>query len=91
MSGYGAPAKLFLAKVPFQVSIGDNNNNWSKWVQTNTLRVWERDPGDQVDSSLIGNDVLDQFSYVHRRRGGLFFLNERHESPLGTYLDNLSP
>jgi len=37
--GYGAPNKVFLANVPFQISIGDNNY-WSKWVQTNTLRVW---------------------------------------------------
>ncbi|CAB4411354.1 unnamed protein product [Rhizophagus irregularis] len=88
--GYGAPAKLFLATDPFQVSIGDDNN-WSRWVQTNTLRVWERKAGDQVDSSLIGNDVLDQFTYVHRSGGGLFFLNQRHEGPLSAYLDNLSP
>ena len=36
--GYGAPAKLFLATDPFQVSIGDDNN-WSRWVQTNMLRL----------------------------------------------------
>ncbi|PKY23216.1 hypothetical protein RhiirB3_473165 [Rhizophagus irregularis] len=88
--GYGAPANLFLATDPFQVSIGDDNN-WSRWVQTNTLRVWERKASDQVDSSLIGNDVLDQFTYVHRSGGGLFFLNQRHEGPLSAYLDNLSP
>ncbi|CAG8675440.1 2608_t:CDS:2, partial [Ambispora leptoticha] len=65
--GYGAPARLILARDPFLVSIGDDNG-WSNWVQTNTLRVWESKPGDQVDSSLIGDDVLDEFNYVHRRK-----------------------
>ncbi|CAI2188105.1 17610_t:CDS:2, partial [Funneliformis geosporum] len=88
--GYGAPAKLFLAKDPFQISIGDEHN-WSGWVTTNTLRVRERVPGDQVDSSLVGNDVLDQLTYVHQKGGGLIFLNARHENQLGTFLNNLSP
>ncbi|CAG8628117.1 367_t:CDS:2 [Paraglomus brasilianum] len=35
-----------------KVSIGDDN-----WVKLNILRVWEAKPGDQVDSSLIGDDV----------------------------------
>ncbi|CAG8599295.1 1527_t:CDS:2 [Paraglomus brasilianum] len=41
--GYGVPSRLFLACDPFLVSIGDNNG-WSHWVQTNTLRVWEPKP-----------------------------------------------
>ncbi|CAG8658031.1 4804_t:CDS:10, partial [Acaulospora morrowiae] len=45
--GYGAPARLILAHDPFLVSIGDDNG-WSNWVQTNTLRVWESKPGDQI-------------------------------------------
>ncbi|RHZ44462.1 hypothetical protein Glove_724g14 [Diversispora epigaea] len=45
-SGYGAPAKLNLAKDPFEMSIGDDNN-WRNWVQINTIRVWEAFHGDQ--------------------------------------------
>jgi len=88
--GYGAPAKLSLAIVPFEVSIGDDLN-WSTWVQTNTLRVWERKPGDQVDSSLIGNDVLDQLTYVHQKGEEFLFLNTQHENQLAEFLNNLSP
>ncbi|CAI2161618.1 2011_t:CDS:2 [Funneliformis geosporum] len=60
---YEAPAKLFVATVPFLISIGDNRS-WSRWVKTNTLRVWERDPGNQVNSSLVGNDILDQLMFT---------------------------
>lgn len=88
--GYGAPASLTLASVPFEISIGDDNN-WSDWVTTNTLRVWERDPGYQVDSSLVGNDVLDQLTYIHQKGGELLFLNARHEDQLRLFLNNLSP
>lgn len=88
--GYGAPARLTLASDPFEISIGDDHN-WSDWVTTNTLRVWERNAGDQVDSSLVGNDVLDQFTYIHQKGGGLMFLNARHEDQLKTFLNNSSP
>ncbi|CAG8635350.1 7914_t:CDS:2 [Ambispora gerdemannii] len=72
--------RCHLGKKPtFSVSVGDDNN-WHNWVQTNTLRVWEPKPGDQVDSSLVESDVLDQFTYVHQQRGGLMFLNSRHET-----------
>ncbi|CAG8632097.1 12199_t:CDS:2, partial [Ambispora gerdemannii] len=89
-TGYGSPARLFLARDPFAVSIGDNNS-WTHWVQINTLRVWEATPGDQVDSSLIGDDVLKQLTYVHQQGRGLMFLSSRHEPLLTTFLDNLSP
>ncbi|RHZ72555.1 hypothetical protein Glove_242g2 [Diversispora epigaea] len=89
-TGYGKPAKLNLAKDSFEISIGDNNN-WSDWVIIKTLRAWEAFPGDQIDSSLIGNDVLDQLIYVHCKEGELLFLEHRHEKNLANFLDNLSP
>ncbi|CAG8617622.1 5535_t:CDS:2, partial [Ambispora leptoticha] len=89
-TGYGSPARLFLARDPFAVPIGDNNS-WTHWVQINTLRVWEATPGDQVDSSLIGDDVLKQLTYVHQQERGLMFLSSRHEPLLTIFLDNLSP
>ena len=58
---YGAPGRLFLACDPFLVSIGDDNG-WSNWVKTNTLRVWEAKPGNQVDSFLI---VLDGSAWMN--------------------------
>ncbi|RHZ45573.1 hypothetical protein Glove_669g17 [Diversispora epigaea] len=70
--GYGYPARVFYATSAFEVAIGDNNG-WSKWVITNTLRVWQRKPGNQVDSSLIGTDVLDQFSFVHEATQNISF------------------
>src|SRR5437660_886266 len=79
-----------ISKLPFEVSIGDDLN-WSTWVQTNKLRVWEQDPGDQVDSSLIGNDVLDQLTYVHQKGEEFLFLNTQHENQLAEFLNNLSP
>ncbi|RHZ86769.1 hypothetical protein Glove_46g156 [Diversispora epigaea] len=33
-----------------------DNDTWSKWVRTNTLRVWQRKPGNHIDSSLVGCD-----------------------------------
>ncbi|CAG8554456.1 2907_t:CDS:2 [Funneliformis mosseae] len=73
--GYGAPAKLTLANVPFEISIGDNQN-WNSWAQTNTLRVW--------------NETLVTLLWL-AMRGGLMFLNAQHENPLATFLNNLSP
>ncbi|CAG8626251.1 6202_t:CDS:2 [Diversispora eburnea] len=58
--GYGAPARVFIASASFEMAIGDNDN-WSKWVTIDILRVWQRDPGPHIDSSLVGCDVLDQF------------------------------
>ncbi|CAG8458004.1 16889_t:CDS:2 [Funneliformis caledonium] len=70
--GYGAPAKLTLANVPFEISIGDNQN-WNSWAQTK-----------------YGNETLVTLLWL-AMRGGLMFLNARHENPLATFLNNLSP
>lgn len=43
----------------------------------NTLQIWQLKPGDQVDCSLIGNDILDQLTYVHLQNKNLF-LNPQH-------------
>ncbi|RHZ65480.1 hypothetical protein Glove_315g80 [Diversispora epigaea] len=45
--GYGEPSRVFTALISFELAIGDNNT-WSKWVRTNTLRIWQRDPGSWV-------------------------------------------
>ncbi|CAG8756385.1 31567_t:CDS:2, partial [Racocetra persica] len=88
-TGYGAPSRVFLASCPFLVSIGDSTN-WTKWVQTDTLRVLEMDPGDHVTCSLVGNDVLDQLAYVHEPQNELKFLEEIHEPALATFLTSLA-
>src|SRR6185369_6207399 len=43
--GYGTPAQQIPASKMFEVSIGDNNDNWTKWVQARIVG-WEEDPGD---------------------------------------------
>ncbi|CAH1770606.1 8628_t:CDS:2, partial [Entrophospora sp. SA101] len=76
--GYGAPARLVHASTTFEVAIGDDNS-WTKWVSIDTLRVWENDPGNQVDSALVGNDVLDQLAFVHEVVQGYKFLKVSNE------------
>jgi len=87
-NGYGYPARVFYASSTFEVAIGDNNG-WSKWVSINTLRVWQRAPGDQVDSSLVGTDVLDQFSFVHEPNQGYKFLRQTDEIALTNFMASL--
>ncbi|CAG8722369.1 7942_t:CDS:2, partial [Funneliformis caledonium] len=77
-NGYGYPAYVYYATTAFEIAIGDNNG-WSKWVNTNTLRVWQSEPGDHIDSSLVGTDVLDQFSFVHEPNQGFKFLSAADE------------
>src|SRR5438067_2418068 len=77
-NGYGYPAQVYYTSSTFEVAIGDDNG-WSKWVSIDTLRVWQRDPGSQVDSSLVGTDVLDQFFYVHDPTQGFKFLRKKDE------------
>ena len=48
-----------------------------------------RDPGDQVDSSFVGTDVLDQFFYVHEPAQGFKFIRETDEASLTNYINNL--
>ncbi|CAG8635436.1 13641_t:CDS:2, partial [Ambispora gerdemannii] len=96
-TGYGGPAKLFLARDPFAVSI-EENNSWTHWVQINTLRVWEAFPGDQMDSSLVGDDVLKQLTYVHLQQiavttGGnnSATLDENSIQNIDIFINDLSP
>ncbi|POG59625.1 hypothetical protein GLOIN_2v1788898 [Rhizophagus irregularis DAOM 181602=DAOM 197198] len=70
--GYGHPAHVYYASSTFEIALGDNNG-WSKWVSIDILRVWEKSAGDQVDRSLVGIDVLDQFSFVHEPAQGFKF------------------
>ena len=67
------PAKQFCACQMFEISIGDNDN-WSKWVQSKII-VWEKNPGDQVEYALVGNDVTDQLAYAHEPRNSIKFLD----------------
>ena len=71
--GYGAPAKQFYACEMFEISIGDNDN-WSKWVQAKIV-VWGKNPGNQVEYALVGNDVTDQLAYAHEPRNSIKFLD----------------
>ncbi|CAJ0878732.1 2372_t:CDS:1, partial [Entrophospora sp. SA101] len=87
--GYGAPARLVHASTTFEVAIGDDNS-WTKWVSIDTLRVWENDPGNQVDSALVGNDVLDQLAFVHEVVQGYKFLKVSNEVALTNFIANLS-
>jgi hypothetical protein len=87
-NGYGYPAYVYYATTIFEIAIGDNNG-WSKWVNINSLRVWERNPGDQLDSSLVGTDVLDQFSFVHEPAQGYKFLKQADEAALTNFINNL--
>ncbi|CAG8670628.1 5966_t:CDS:2 [Funneliformis mosseae] len=77
-NGYGYPAYVYYATTAFEIAIGDNNG-WSKWVNTNTLRVWQSEPGDHIERSLVGTDVLDQFSFVHEPNQGFKFLSAADE------------
>ncbi|CAG8463480.1 89_t:CDS:2 [Diversispora eburnea] len=79
--GYGAPSRIFIASVPFEVAIGDNNN-WSKWVKTDTLKIWQRNPGDHINSSLVGCDVLDQFFFARQPNQRYQFLRATYEVSL---------
>ncbi|RGB37236.1 hypothetical protein C1646_757192 [Rhizophagus diaphanus] len=85
-NGYGYPAHVYHASSTFEIAHGDNNG-WSKWVSIDTLRVWERNPGDQVDSSLVGTDVLDQFSFVHEPAQGYKFLRKTDEAALTNFIN----
>ncbi|PKK77453.1 hypothetical protein RhiirC2_771325 [Rhizophagus irregularis] len=87
-NGYGHPAHVYYTSSTFEIALGDNNG-WSKWVSIDTLRVWERNPGDQVDSSLVGTDVLDQFSFVHEPAQGYKFLRQTDEAALTNFINNL--
>ncbi|RHZ80848.1 hypothetical protein Glove_131g94 [Diversispora epigaea] len=86
--GYGAPSRVFIATASFEMAIGDNNN-WSKWVTIDTLRVWQRDPGPHIDSSLVGCDVLDQFFFVHQPNQGYKLLRATDEISLINFINNL--
>ncbi|CAG8587675.1 5506_t:CDS:2 [Diversispora eburnea] len=86
--GYGAPSRVFIATASFEMAIGDNNN-WSKWVTIDTLRVWQRDPGPHIDSSLVGCDVLDHFFFVHQPNQGYKFLRATDEISLINFINNL--
>ncbi|CAG8734850.1 5242_t:CDS:2, partial [Dentiscutata erythropus] len=86
--GYGAPSRVFIASMPFEVAIGDDNN-WSKWVRTDTLRIWQRNPGDHIDSSLVGCDVLDQFFFIHQPNQGYKFLRTTDEASLTDFINSL--
>ena len=57
----------------FEISIGDNDN-WSKWVQAKIV-VWGKNPGNQVEYALVGNDVTDQLAYAHEPRKSIKFLD----------------
>ncbi|RHZ86392.1 hypothetical protein Glove_51g45 [Diversispora epigaea] len=85
-NGYGYPAHVFYASSTFEVAIGDNNG-WSKWVSIDNLRFWQRKPGDHIDSSLIGTDVLDQFFFVHEPTQGYKFLRKADEVALTNFVD----
>ncbi|RHZ76308.1 hypothetical protein Glove_199g202 [Diversispora epigaea] len=67
----GAPETI----LPYIVRRSLGKKGW--FNRSSTAPVWEPMPGDQVDSSLIGNDILDEFNYVHKRRGPFMFLNSR--------------
>ncbi|CAG8466820.1 4513_t:CDS:2 [Ambispora leptoticha] len=82
--GYGAPARQFCASRMFEISIGDNDN-WSKWVQAKIV-VWEKDPGNQVEYALVGNDVTDQLAYAHEPRKSIKFLDPQDEPNLIQFL-----
>ncbi|CAG8597027.1 1159_t:CDS:2 [Paraglomus occultum] len=82
--GYGAPARQFCASQMFEISIGDNDN-WSKWVQAKIV-VWEKDPGNQVEYALVGNDVTDQLAYAHEPRKSIKFLDPQDEPNLTQFL-----
>ncbi|CAG8504514.1 5780_t:CDS:2 [Funneliformis mosseae] len=86
--GYGYPANVIYASTTFEVSIGDNNG-WSKWVGIDNLRVWQAKPGNQVDCSLIGTDVLGQFFFVHLPNQGFKFLDETDEARLTNLVNSL--
>ncbi|CAJ0759996.1 11686_t:CDS:2, partial [Entrophospora sp. SA101] len=85
---YGAPALLVHASTTFEVAIGDDNG-WTKWVSIDTLRVWEQNPGNQVDSALVGNDILDQLAFVHEVAQGYKFLKSSNEVALTNFIANL--
>ncbi|CAG8630186.1 10010_t:CDS:2, partial [Diversispora eburnea] len=87
-TGYGSPSLVFVATETFEVAIGDNDT-WSKWVRTNTLRVWQRKPGNHIDSSLVGCDVLNQFFFVHQPDQGYKFLRATDEDPLTNFINGL--
>ncbi|CAG8850283.1 43791_t:CDS:1, partial [Gigaspora margarita] len=87
-TGYGAPSRVFIASMPFEVAIGDDNN-WSKWVRTDTLRIWQRKPGDHIDSSLVECDVLDQFFFIHQPNQEYKFLRTTDEASLTDFINSL--
>ena len=78
---------MFYAVTPFLVSIGDSIN-WSKWVQTDRLQLWESNPGDQVDYSIVGNDVLGQFIMIHQPGQGLKFLSDTNDALFTAFLND---
>ncbi|CAI2185488.1 536_t:CDS:2 [Funneliformis geosporum] len=87
-NGYGYPSCVFYASTTFEIAVGDDNG-WSKWVNTNTLRVWQTKPGGHVDSSLVGTDALDQFYFIHDPNQGYKFLRETDEVALTNFMARL--
>ena len=57
--------------------------------QVGRYRVWQKALGNQVDSSLIRSDTLDQFSFVHEPNQGYKFLRETDEVALTNFMASL--
>ncbi|CAG8584260.1 8186_t:CDS:2, partial [Gigaspora rosea] len=65
-------------------ALGDNNG-WSKVGEHKFSQSLAEKPCDQVDSSLVRTDVLDQFFFMHEPTQGYKFLRETDE--IAKFLD----